>query len=100
MAWDLSTFRHVWLWQQIGGSGFPFYGRARILALEPHAAWPAEGGLRSAIEHDRALTIEPGAERRTWLTVSLFSASERPVVGVDRAGHLTEINAPRDSRGR
>lgn len=43
LAWDPKAFPHVWLWQQMGGSGFPWFGRAQIIGIEPHSAWPMLG---------------------------------------------------------
>jgi hypothetical protein len=87
LAWDLATFPHVWLWHEIGGSGFPWYGRARIVAIEPHAAWPRDG-LAQASARGAALALAPGETRRAWLTLALFAASERPVALVERSGRV------------
>ncbi len=40
VAWDARTFPALWLWQDIGGSRYPTYGRARITALEPQRTTP------------------------------------------------------------
>jgi hypothetical protein len=66
LAWDAETFPHVWLWRQLGGRGFPFHGRARLVCIEPQSAWPygAEERLRLA----------PGEGRETWLTAELLDA--------------------------
>jgi galactose mutarotase-like enzyme len=87
LAWDVDTFRHLWLWQETGTWALPWYARARIVALEPHATWPADG-LAAALARGCALELAPGASRSTWLTVGLFEATELPVTGVDRAGHV------------
>jgi galactose mutarotase-like enzyme len=89
LAWDQATFPHLWLWQETGTWALPWYGRARIVALEPHAIWPADG-LAAATARGRALKLAPGAEHRTWITVSLFAASEQAVDGVNRAGRVSE----------
>lgn len=85
IAWDVETFPHAWLWQNLGGPGFPFYGRAQLTAIEPHSAWPA-AGLAEHVERGTASVLDPGATQETWLTAVLFEATERSVVGVDRAG--------------
>ncbi len=36
MRWDGAVFPHAWLWQEINsGQGFPWYGRAHAVAIEP-----------------------------------------------------------------
>ena len=88
MAWDAATFPGAWLWWELGGPGHPWYGRARIVAIEPHAADRADG-LAAAIERGKAHRVRPAEARSAWLTMSLFDADERPVLGVDRAGTVT-----------
>ena len=85
LAWDLAAFPHLALWQQIGGPEFPWYGRARIVALEPVSIWPGDG-LARAIERGQARTLAPGGSAAAWITLSLFPATNAMVSGVDRAG--------------
>lgn len=87
MAWDRTTFPHAWLWTEIGGSDFPWYGRSRIVALEPASSWPNDG-LQRAIERGRHRTIGPHQRHQTWLTVAVFPADARPVTHVDRDGRV------------
>jgi hypothetical protein len=89
LAWDLATFPHLWLWQEIGGTGFPFHGRACSVAIEPQSGWPMGGGLAGARERGRCLTLAPGAARETWLTVALLPSGDRPVRAVAREGTVT-----------
>ncbi|MBK8021242.1 MAG: DUF4432 family protein [Chloroflexi bacterium] len=89
MAWDVKTFPHLWMWQEIGGGqGMPWYGRAEITALEPATQFPSHG-LAEAIKAGTAHTLAPRAEASTWLTVALFAADERPVQGVSADGAIT-----------
>jgi Domain of unknown function (DUF4432) len=91
LAWDLETFPHAWLWQQVGGPGLPWYGRGRIAAIEPVNVWPADG-VAAAAARGQGRRIEPRGEERAWVTVSLFDATEAPVVGVDRSGRVDTAN--------
>lgn len=88
VAWDKETFPHAWLWQELGGPGFPWYGRAQVTAIEPQSAWPS-AGLADHVERGTASTLAAGATHETWLTVVLFEATENRVVGVDRSGAVT-----------
>lgn len=93
LGWDLGTFPNAWLWTEVGGAGFPWFGRYRILAVEPATAWPNDG-LAAARERGQAHRLAPGAEWSTWLTVALFAADRRPVTGVDRAGTVHRAAEP------
>lgn len=88
LSWDLAMFPHLWLWENIAQADFPWYGRSSIVALEPNSSWPA-AGLATAIENGRAHLLEPGGSAETWITLSLFAASDRAVVGVDREGNVS-----------
>lgn len=85
LAWDLAAFPHLWCWTEIGGPDFPWYGRSRIVALEPSSSWPNDG-LARAVERGRARTLAGHATTTAWLTLTLFDADERPVTGVDPDG--------------
>lgn len=88
LAWDQVTFPHLWVFQQIETPGFPWYGRERLLALEPASYWPAYG-LAHAIERGQEHRLGPGERRDTWITLALFDADEEPVTGVARDGAVT-----------
>jgi hypothetical protein len=98
MAWDPDAFPHLWFWEQIGGWRFPFFGRARIVALEPVSCWPGDG-LAAAIERGQARVLGAHGSASAWLTMALFEADERPVIGVDRAGNVTRASAGSSPRG-
>jgi galactose mutarotase-like enzyme len=87
LAWDVDVFPHAWLWQQMGGPGLPFFGRARLAAIEPVNLWPADG-IAAATARGQGRRIEARGEVRAWITVSLFDATDAPVVGVDRSGRV------------
>ena len=87
MAWDIEAFPHLWMWEQIGGWRFPFFGRARIIALEPVSCWPGDG-LAAAIERGREGILEPHGTASAWLTIALFRPGSRPVQHVDRDGMI------------
>lgn len=85
MAWDAQIFPNLWYWTQIGCPGFPWYGRGRIVALEPATSWPSDG-LAAAIDRGQAHEIPGGGTVTAWLTVTLLDSASAPVVGVDRDG--------------
>ena len=87
LAWDGATYPYVWNWWEIGGEDYPWYGRARIVALEP-AMTNVPSGLAEARALGHAVELGAGEEHRSWVTVSLFDADERPVTGVGRDGAI------------
>lgn len=88
LAWDLDTFPHLWLWLQNSDPGFPWYGRARMLGLEPQRSWPFDG-LVGARERGQHLQLEPGESRSSWITLSAFADPGIPVTGIARDGVVT-----------
>jgi hypothetical protein len=87
LAWDVAVWPHLWLWLEIGGPDFPWYGRGAIIGLEPQRAWPADG-LAGALDRGDALTLAPGAALDAWLTAVVFAGDERPVAGVSPDGEV------------
>ena len=88
MAWDATTFPVIWMWQSIGGSGFPTYGRAQITALEPNRTAPGDG-LAAAIERGEALRVGPHGEHHTWLTCTVLPPGAGRVTNVDGQGAVS-----------
>lgn len=88
LTWDRSVFPHAWMWTEIGGEDFPWYGRARVIAIEPASSWP-NSGLAAARERGQGHVIAPRAGLETWLTVALFDDDGRAVAAVDRLGTVT-----------
>jgi hypothetical protein len=89
LAWKLETFPFLWFWQQIGGSGFPWYGRGRITAIEPNTSWPADG-LAGALARGHAHVIRPGELHEAWLTLVVFRPAEHRVARIGQDG-LVEL---------
>jgi len=87
LAWDLKAFPVSWLWVMRDDPGFPFYGRARMLALEAQTSWPYDG-LTGARERNMAHTLAPGESMTSWYTMVLLSGGSGAVKHVDRSGHV------------
>lgn len=88
LAWDLETFPFMWLWLQNGDPGFPWYGRARMLGLEPQRSWPFDG-IDGARERGQELVLQPGESTTSWITLAIFPPTGEPVTGISREGHVT-----------
>jgi hypothetical protein len=85
LVWDVADFPHLWLWRELGSTGFPFYGRTSIVALEPACSWPGDG-LAASIERGQAHWLAGGASRTTSVTLFPFRPDGRAVVGADQEG--------------
>jgi galactose mutarotase-like enzyme len=72
MRWDGALFRYVWLWQELDrAGGFPWWGRAHTVALEPWTSYPTLG-LPEAVRRGTQLTLQPGQTVTTRLTATAF----------------------------
>lgn len=87
LSWELGDFPHMWLWHEIGGTGFPFFGRTSLLALEPSSSWPGDG-LAAAVESGQAHWLEARERRTTSMTIIPFRPDGRAVIGVDQQGTI------------
>lgn len=44
VRWDPSVYPYLWIWGECGGTtGWPWFGEARALGIEPVSSWPAAG---------------------------------------------------------
>ncbi|MEQ1768886.1 MAG: DUF4432 family protein [Devosia sp.] len=87
MSWDLADFPSLWFWQEIGGLGFPWYGRSAITALEPSTQTPSHG-LEAAIAAGTARSLPPGGKHSVRLVFTLFEATDKPVTAIDADGNV------------
>ena len=74
LSWDTDLFPCAWLWQELGSSkGGPWFGRGRVVGLEPCTTWPGRG-LAAAVEAGRPLLrLAPGERRETTLRLHVFT---------------------------
>lgn len=63
MTWDKEVFPYIWVWQDFGASkGYPWYGRAFTMAVEPVSSLPYAG-----TEGGRMLELKGGCVLETEL---------------------------------
>jgi hypothetical protein len=69
VSWDATVLPYLWLWHELGATtGYPWWGRAYGVGLEPFSSHPTEG-LARAVENGTALTLAPHATLRlNWST--------------------------------
>jgi hypothetical protein len=62
LSWDVSVLPHLWLWQELGADkGWPWYGRAYVVGLEPFSSHPTDG-IAAAVDNGTALRLAPRQE--------------------------------------
>jgi hypothetical protein len=72
LKWDRVTFPYFWCWQVYGGSwGYPYYGRAYTVALEPFNCPIVK--LSEAVENNLVPALAPGATIETALEARVES---------------------------
>jgi len=86
LSWDGGMFPLAWLWCELGGTPDPpWYGRGRLIGIEPNTTWPAGGLARARAESAPLLALEPNGAYRSSIRLHVFRPSG-PVVGTDRDG--------------
>ena len=86
LSWDGETFPFAWLWCELNGTAEPpWYGRVRLIGVEPNSTWPAGGLARARAEAAPLFTLQPGKEHRSWIRLHVFRPIG-PVAGCDEAG--------------
>jgi hypothetical protein len=89
LAWDASLFRYAWIWQALGGGiGYPWFGRAYCMGIEPWSSYPCSG-LQAAVDNGTSLHLEPQAHRDAWVTAVAISGVET-VSGIAADGSVRE----------
>jgi galactose mutarotase-like enzyme len=73
VKWDRSLFPYANFWQETGGErGYPFYGKAYVMAIEPSSSFPAQGLLEVMNKTQTHLTFSPGEEKTAVIVVRFF----------------------------
>jgi len=71
MEWDADVFPHAWFWQELHATeGFPWFGRAYVVAVEPANVLPGKGCVGNRIRGGRD-SFEPRTSRVSRITVRL-----------------------------
>jgi len=83
MAWDVSLFKYLWMWQVYGGhNDYPWYGRTYNCALEPFTSYPP-AGIQNAIKNGSALILKPAEVIETDLVAVAFQSDKPGRIGLD-----------------
>jgi galactose mutarotase-like enzyme len=93
IRFDASLFRYVWYWQELGdvATGYPWWGRTHIAALEPWTSFPTNG-LNEAVRNGTALELAPGQAVETSLCAVAYAGVER-VSGISADGTVSWVDS-------
>lgn len=73
LSWDLDAFPYCWLWiERRATPGWPWYGRADVVGIEPASSWPGEGIAAVAARGGRLLTLAPGESRSATVAMTVI----------------------------
>jgi galactose mutarotase-like enzyme len=73
MSWDAAVFPYATFWQDSGGgTGYPLFGEAYVMAIEPTSSYPAQG-LPTVMEKTQThMTFAPGEAKTTEVRARFF----------------------------
>jgi hypothetical protein len=90
VAWPKDVFSYVWYYQMFkSGAGYPWFGRVYSIGLEPFSSIPNHG-LQTAIDNGTALYLQPGEEKKSWLSALVHTGGGR-IGGISRLGEVVYI---------
>lgn len=97
LSWDAALFPTAWLWQELGASrSAPWFGRARVIGIEPCTSWPAHGLATVAERTGTQFRLAPGERRATTLRLHVCTGLGE-IAGV-RDGRAFGVEATGDGR--
>lgn len=80
LDWTADPWPLAWLWVELGGTtGGPWFGRARLLGIEPCTTWPSTGMANARRAGGAILSLAAGEVRKACisLAVSTFEPTFR-----------------------
>jgi hypothetical protein len=87
MHWDPATFPYLLYWQSFSGwSGYPFYGTAYTMALEPRSSFPFP--LSRVIAENTQLKLPAGGVVKTAYQAIAFQ-SKQSIQSIDDTGEIS-----------
>jgi len=89
LSWEGDVYDCVWYWCELGGSTEPpWYGRGRLIGLEPSSTSSGHGLADAARRGARLIQLRPGQPVTATLRLHVFQPTGA-VTGTDTAGRAT-----------
>ena len=76
LAFPAEHFRYLWYWQSFRGLGYPWYGKAYNLGLEPFTSY-SNDGVSDAADNGSALLVQPGQTVSASLKAVAYTGTDR-----------------------
>lgn len=87
VGWQSATHPFAWWWQECHASpGYPWYGRAYVIAIEPANVLPGAGPVGRWRRSDPP-AIAPQSEQTSIVSLTRYTP-DRPVLDVDGQGNV------------
>ena len=88
LSWDRRIFPRAWLWYELGGlKEQPWYGRARLIGVEPSTSWPGRGLAEVDRRGGHLMTLQPDDDITAVIRLNVFEPTG-PARGVDPNGRV------------
>jgi galactose mutarotase-like enzyme len=72
LDWDASVFPNAWYWLEANGqTGFPWYQRAYVVAVEPASSYPGQGLHAVRAKTGNQLSFRPGETRTATVAMTV-----------------------------
>lgn len=72
LTWASTDFPTCWLWEELGGwRGAPFFGRGRVIGIEPCISFPGRGLDVARSTGQKLVRLAPGETRRTEIALAI-----------------------------
>lgn len=88
VRWPVERFPKAWLWQEVhSGSGWPWYRRAYVVAVEPASTVPGQGFAAARDKGERGVRFAPHESIQVLVEAVVFHDG-RTVEGIDEGGRV------------
>lgn len=85
LAWDLSVFSSLWIWEEFGGTADePWNNECYVMGIEPWSSYALEG-LAEAARRNTQLTLLAHGTKTSWLKAIAYEGTSR-VARIDENG--------------
>jgi hypothetical protein len=86
LRWPVEVFDKAWLWQEVhSGSGWPWFKRAYVVAVEPASTIPGQGMANARAKGSTGARLAGLASREVVIEAVLFEGTGA-VAGIDEGG--------------
>jgi hypothetical protein len=88
VSWNGAVHPFAWLWMEIGGAEFPWFGASRLLGIEPCSS-SVDDGVAGAERRNEQIRLGARERRTSWVRLAIVSTvPDQRIVGVDPEGRV------------